>query len=222
MLLMDYNNRMKNHRLHRSLCLIIGLFALLIGTGGCAASPDTSPVIRSIEAPKEVMPLFNAPLYCNASGGSSLVYTWTTTGGVIQGSGVNVIWISPKELGEYTVTVSVKDDKGNVAQQSARITVVGSLAEELAVVSMECPDCPNKIEASKWKNYLIRCSVNVLDWTKLTYDWTATIGKIEGQGREANWQTFGQYGNSLIKVVVSDPKGKRAEGFLAVNISCCH
>ncbi len=213
---------MRVYKLYITLCVTAVLLVLNTSGGGCAPDGDKAPVIRSIEVPKEVMPLFNTPLYCNAFAAGILTYAWSATGGVIQGSGTDVIWISPKELGEYTITVVVKDEKGNTAQESARITVVGTLAEELAVVSMECLDCPNKIEASKWKNYLIRCTVNVVDWTKLTYAWTATIGKIDGQGREANWQTFGQYGNSLIKVIVSDPNGKKAEGFLAVNISCCH
>jgi len=213
---------MKKFRLYSSLFLVVGLFLTAVFAGSCAPPSDQVLVIRSIEAPQEVMPQFNASLYCNASIGLDGVYSWSATGGTIQGSGAQVIWISPKEIGEYTITVIVKDGKGNAAQESARINVVGTLAEELAVVSMECVDCPNRIEASKWKNYLIRCTVNVTDWTKLTFDWTASIGKIEGQGKEATWQTFGQYGNSLIKVVVSDPEGRKAEGFLAVNISCCH
>ncbi len=214
---------MKMYRLCIVILTIVVLFLMSVAGGGCVPATDKAPVIRSLEVPREVMPLFNAPLYCNASSGSSILsYTWSATGGVIQGNGANVIWISPKDLGEYTIMVVIKDGKGNTAQESARITVVGDLASELSVVSMECADCTNAIEASKWKNYLIRCTVNVLDWTKLTYAWTATIGKIEGQGREANWQTYGQYGNSLIKVVVSDTDGKKAEGFLAINISCCH
>jgi hypothetical protein len=203
---------------------IVALFVLSVPVTACVPATDKAPVIRSIEAPKQVMPLYNAQLFCDASdpNSSSFIYHWSASGGQIQGNGANIIWISPKELGEYTIKVIVADGKGNTAQESVRISVVGNMESGLAVVSMECSDCANAIEASKWRQYLIRCTVNTQDWTTLTYSWTATIGKIEGQGREAAWQTYGQSGNALIKVVVSDAKGNKAEGFLAVNISCCH
>jgi hypothetical protein len=214
---------MKRHLLYVFSGIMAVLFVLCGAMTACAPAGNTLPVIRALEAPERVMPQFNIPLICNAASyGGTLTYTWTASAGVIQGSGDNVIWITPEKLGVYMVTVEVKDENGNTAKQSKKIEVVGYIEEELAVVSVECVDCQNKTDASKWRSYLVRCNVNVMDWTKLTFDWTSTIGKIEGRGKEATWQTFGQYGNSLIKVVASDPDGKSAEGYLAVNISCCH
>ena len=47
--------------------------------------------------------------------GDKLTYTWEVTGGKIEGTGPNVVWITPIELNEkeHTVTIYVTDIAGN-------------------------------------------------------------------------------------------------------------
>ena len=44
--------------------------------------------------------------------GDELSYTWSATGGKVQGGGRAVGWIAPGQAGNYTVTVNVTDGKG--------------------------------------------------------------------------------------------------------------
>ena len=56
---------------------------------------------------------------------------------------------------------------------------------------------------------------------ELRYQWSATIGKIDGKGRFATWQAFDQYGYAVITVKVKDAIGNETESYLAINIACC-
>jgi hypothetical protein len=52
-----------------------------------------------------------------------LAYRWQATGGEIEGEGASVRWNSPGEAGTYTITVSVTDGMGGVAEHSLDIEV---------------------------------------------------------------------------------------------------
>jgi hypothetical protein len=64
---------------------------------------------------------FSALVECNVEGGdgSTLTYTWNSTGGKLQGKGLaegtagKVAWIAPGGAGDYKLDVTVRDAKGN-------------------------------------------------------------------------------------------------------------
>jgi hypothetical protein len=56
--------------------------------------------------------------------GDNLSFLWRATGGKITGKGNSVSWTSPGVNGDYTVTVTVTDGRGDTAEASIVFTVV--------------------------------------------------------------------------------------------------
>ena len=90
--------------------------------------PDTPPVIVNLKA-EDTGCRRNAPVMFDCIAydhdGDELTYQWTATGGEIKGEGPFVSWVAPDELGTYTITVQVSDDKGGEAEESLDIEVEG-------------------------------------------------------------------------------------------------
>ena len=219
---------------YRSQWAILTILAVtMIHGGACTTYPvrpqpselkNTAPVIHILKAPKQVAPSSISQISCVATSENDddLVYQWSATGGQIQGEADSIVWIAPDTTGDCTITVTVSDGEGNNTTSAAHIIVTLRPNRAPVVDSMTCLNCSNGIEASRWSQYQIRCDASDLDGDKLNYMWLATIGKIEGDGPYATWLTLGQYGNALITVIVTDDKGNETEGYLAINISCCH
>jgi len=185
---------------------------------------STAPVIHDLKAPKQVAPSSSSQISCVATSENddALSYEWSATGGQIQGEADSIVWIAPDTTGDCTITVTVSDGEGNNTTSAAHIIVTLRPNRAPVVASMTCLNCSNGIEASRWKTYYIVCDASDPEGDELNYSWLATIGKIEGEEDRVVFHTFGEYGNALITVVVTDDKGNEAEGYLAINISCCH
>ena len=220
------------HQPRWAIVLAILATAVILG-GACTTStvpPSSSernaPVIRYLTAQQQVAPSSSSQILCVATGKDDdvLSYKWSATKGQIQGEGGNAVWIAPGTTGDYTVTVVVSDRKGNNTTSSVNITVTLNPNCPPVVSSMECLDCSNGIEASRGDQYTIKCYASDPEGGKLNYTWRATIGKIEDEfdGTYVIFHTLGEDGNALITVIVTDEEGNETEGYLAINISCCH
>jgi hypothetical protein len=215
------------------ICIIV-----FMGMSACSASfsnnsqstaDNQSPVIRyltaqDMTAQKEVAPSSQLEIQCVATDDDddTLNYQWSVTGGEIEGEGDRIVWTSPDTTGEQTITVEVTNSTGGRATRSVTIMVTDSPAHSPIITSVTCIGCTNGIEASRWETYELRCDASDDGGGNLRYTWFATTGKIEGNGPNATWITMGQYGNALITVIVTNKDGNETEGYLAVNISCCH
>jgi len=221
----------------------IGLTLLVISTtinSACEVSTGPSqlpeqqnspPVVHYLTAhnltvQKQVAPLSGITVRCVATDDDEdrLSYKWSATGGEIQikGEAEDILWIAPDTTGNHTITVEVSDGKGGKATSWINLLVTNEPPRYPVINSMTCIGCSNGIEASRWKTYEIRCDASDPNGDELRYTWIATMGKISGNGPIATWQTTGQYGNALITVMVTDEEGNKVEGYLAINIDCCH
>jgi hypothetical protein len=216
--------------------LLACLLALIIIHSGCQTSTappqyqepqqepqNEAPVILYLRAQKQIAPLETSQVRCFTAESNDymLNYEWSATGGQIQGKGDIVAWTAPDATGEYTITVVVSNSKGSKATSSVTILVTKEPNRSPIVHSVTCQDCVNGIIASKWKTYSIQCDASDPEGDNLTYQWSATIGKITGDGPLVTWQTFDQSGHDVIRVKVTDDKGNEAEGNLAIDIHCC-
>ncbi len=87
---------------------------------------NTPPVIASLTPSATSMaPGESCTVNCVASDadGDTLTYEWSTSDGLISGTGSSVTWTAPATEGTYTVTVDVLDGKGGTASESCNITV---------------------------------------------------------------------------------------------------
>ncbi len=218
-----------------ALCLLLIASALCLSCTAHAQTPsptqadNTSPVIRYLTAneltsAKQVKPSAGLEIICTATDidNDTLYYSWSASGGKIEGQGERILWVSPEDEGSYTVEVIVDDGRGGSISKAIDLTVTAEPSTPPVVTGMYCIDCVNAMEASRWSTYEIKCDASDPENGELHYLWFATTGKIEGNGPTATWITKGQYGNALITVIVTDADGNETEGYLAINISCCH
>jgi len=102
--------------MNKKRCLVIVAVAVLLLASSCAAS-----LITILEAePNWTAPLDSLQVTCIASDpdGSELSYEWSTTEGNITGTGPEVIWTAPEEVGMYDITVVVSDSQGRKDTES--------------------------------------------------------------------------------------------------------
>jgi len=214
--------------------LAIMIIAAVLGSACNAPGTTEQPseeqnsglVIRYLTAPERMQPSEVASILCIATdeSNSDLSYEWSATGGEIeiQNEPAEIIWTAPDNTGNYTVTVVITNIEGVKATKSVDIVVTSEASRPPVVISMTCQNCKNVIEASRFSEYVIKCDASSPDDRALSYTWFATTGKITGNGAYANWFTGGLHGNTLITVIVTDDKGNKTEGYLAINVNCCH
>ena len=229
---------MKFFRFYFALKVTIALpvvMAAVLFNSACAAPPSTAKqisesqsnglIIRYLMAPPQVKPLRGAEVWCVATDAnrSELKYGWSATGGEIQNREESnvILWIAPKKMGDYTITVVVTNAKGAKVTKSATVTATDEPAQHPIVYTLTCDDCKNGIEASRFNEYKLRCVAIDPNGDDLYFTWFATLGKIKENGAYATWTLGSQFGNALITVIVTDSKGNEVEGYISVNVSCC-
>jgi outer membrane protein OmpA-like peptidoglycan-associated protein len=140
-----------------------------------------------------------------------LTYSWSATGGKIEGEGVKVNWIAPLPgIGTYKVTCMVDDGKGGTASDSASIKVI---AKKFAFVDVY-------FEFDKY---------DLTEAAKVALDKAAEILKkypnlkveIEGHccyiGTEAYNMALGEHRAQAIKNYLVEVKGITAERLTTVS-----
>jgi len=136
--------------------------------------------------------------------GDSLVYRWTTTGGRVVGEGANTSFdatgLAP---GEYTVTVEVDDGCGGAAYDSKTLRVTACPPQTI------CFDANLKVSADKSMadaGEKIALSTDGVtggrNYGAVTYQWTASAGRITGTGTKVTLDTTGVTPGSTIEVTL--------------------
>ncbi len=152
------------------------------------------PAITSLEAEAEwTAPLGSLLVTCNASSpdGEELSYEWSVSGGNIAGTGSQVVWTAPEEVGVYDITVVVEDSQGRT--DTASIALIASngpppVIEDLHVTAIGHPYLKKTTAGYKVVanyNYAIDCIASGNG--TLSYNWTCTDGNISGTGSNITW-----------------------------------
>ncbi len=117
--------------------------AAMITGASCQPLDNYPPVIDGLGAEAEwVPPSDSLQVTCNASDrdGDELIYDWSASGGDITGTGREVTWTAPGEIGVCDITVMVDDGQGgNVTGSLTLIAANGTLPiiESLNVTARE-------------------------------------------------------------------------------------
>jgi outer membrane protein OmpA-like peptidoglycan-associated protein len=144
-----------------------------------------------------------------------LTYTWSSSGGRVDGSGPQVRWLSAGTTpGNYTVTLHVDDGRGGAASCSTAIRVEPK------------PNRPPTITCSADRNSVfagerahITCNASDPDGDPLTYAWRANAGKITASGPAGDFDTTGlSPANYAITTRVEDGRGGAAEASTGVEV----
>jgi len=138
----------------------------------------------------------------------SLTYSYTATGGTVEGTGPEARWNSAGvAVGSYTVNVKVDDGKGGSASCAADIKVEEKPNHPpTASLSIErSPIFPSEKTG-------VTCNGSDPDNDPLTYSYTTTGGKITGSGSNVQFDPAGlQPGSYSVKCTVNDGRGGTAD-----------
>ncbi|MGA8849604.1 MAG: Ig-like domain-containing protein [Dehalococcoidia bacterium] len=162
------------------------------------------PAITSLAAePERVFLLGSCQIVCNATdrNGDKLSYNWLASGGAITGEGATVTWTAPNSSGSYNVTVTVTDGRGG--EDTDEITII--------VGTNKPPTINSLVANADWTtpsgSLQVTCNASDPDGDNLSYEWTATGGKISDTGAVVNWTAPQAVGTYNITVVVKDGYG---------------
>jgi len=187
------------------------------------------PEINSLTADAVwTLPSGSLQVICTASDpdGDELSYEWVTDGGNITGTGTEVVWTAPAEVGIYYVTVSVTDDHGSSATDSLSISVATEqppIIEELVVTAEHCylKTYSWGYKVGKEQEYQIECTTEDTG-VELSYNWSCEDGTISGGGSVITWTAPDEYlENTTVTVVVSDITVNMVRKSVALNVVSC-
>jgi hypothetical protein len=182
---------------------------LLFRFGGAAPPPPNRPPVASCSAtPASVYAGSGDAVEVRADASDPdndpLTYTWTATGGTVDGAGAQVRWSSTGlAVGSYTVTVRVDDGRGGVTSCSADAHVEPRPNRPPV---MSCSADPSS--AHPGDRIKITATASDPDNDPLTFTWKANGGQVVGPGSDVQVDTTGvTAGNYTVTGRVDDGRG---------------
>jgi outer membrane protein OmpA-like peptidoglycan-associated protein len=136
-----------------------------------------------------------------------LSYTWTATGGTVDGTGSQVRWNpAGAALGAYTVTARVSDGRGGTTSCMAEVRVD---PRPNRPPTMNCSVSPSSVKPGGRAH--ITAAANDPDSDPLTFSWDTSGGQVAGSGSEVDLDTTGLAPSSYtVTGHVSDGRGGTA------------
>ena len=198
------------------------------------------PEINSVIADAVwTLPSGSIQVTCDAEDpdGDELNYEWSTTVGNISGTGPEVTWTAPQEVGIYHVTVVVKDGHGEEDTRSVTISVATGTPptiEDLIVTAKEpkylkegaTGDYDYKV--GRTKEYDIECIVSDTSGG-VSYNWSCEDGEISEISEDDSmitWVAPDYYVQATqVTVIVSDVADNMVSDsivFYVVSCTYCH
>jgi len=199
--------------MNKKRCLVITVVLVLFLASSCTG--NRRPIISSLTVEAEwIAPLGSLQVTCNASDpdGDELSYNWSASGGHITGTGPEVTWTAPEEIGGYNITIVVDDGQGgNDTGSLILIAANGAMPiiETLIVTAQE----PKYLKEYSWgykvgkeKKYDIEC-VALNTSGELVYQWLCDGGEISGEGSMITWTAPNTACDVIVTVIVFDVAG---------------
>jgi hypothetical protein len=195
------------------------------------AAENQKPVINYITAQQQVSPSSSSRLTCVASDADSdlLIYAWSANSGKIAGEGDTVTWIAPDAAGTYTIGVTVTDGKGGQARDSVNIVVnikpnhaplITLIVREKGLPPITVNQTTGPIKAKRWSTTEIECKAEDVDGDPVTFKWSATEGKIDGDGPIVQYIAT-TAGDFAVTVTAIDIKGAMTKATVYIHVPCC-
>lgn len=205
-------------------CLVIIAIAVLLLASSCTLPPTITSL--QAEAPGWTAPLGSLHVTCNASDpqGSGLSYRWSASGGNISGTGPEVIWTAPGEVGMYDITVVVVNN-GRLGDIKSIVLIASNgpppTIENMTVTAIGNPylkETTAGYKVAKTSEYIIAC--NASGNGTLSYNWTCTGGNISEGGSNITWTAPDTEGDVTVTVKVFDDAGNWVKNSIVLTVAC--
>ena len=190
--------------------------------------PNNAPVINSLVASADwTLPSGSLDVTCDASDADAdeLSYVWSTNGGSITGTGCEVVWTAPGQVGTFAITVIATDTFGG-SDTKTLVTVVALeeplTIEDLLVTADHCylKEYSWGYKVGKRKEYYIECIVADTS-IELVYDWFCGNGNITGEGSIITWTAPPTSELVTVSVTVSDKDGRTTSEYVILGVVSC-
>jgi len=212
-----------------AIMLIVAAAALLLSS---SCTGNRQPIINSLEAEADwALPSASLQVTCNASDrdGDELSYNWSASGGNITGTGPEVTWTAPGEIGVCDITVVVDDGQGS--NDTGSLTLIAAngtlpIIENLIVTAREpkyLKETSYGYKVGKGKEYDIECIASNTSG-ELVYEWLCDGGEISGEGSMITWTAPNTACDVTVTVIVFDVAGymdNESIVFTVVSCSSC-
>ncbi len=145
----------------------------------------------------------------------TLTYTWSATGGTIEGNGPEVRW-NPAGLapGTYTITGKVDDGRGGTATSSADVVIE---ARPNRPPTVTCAASPRTVTPGQ--KVTVTATGSDPDNDPLTYSFDASKGSVSGTGSTGTFDSTGLApGRYTVICHVSDGRGGTADSKAEVEV----
>jgi outer membrane protein OmpA-like peptidoglycan-associated protein len=182
-------------------------------------APKRPPTATCSANPASVYAGSNDPVAVHVSASSPdnlpLTYAYSASGGTVDGNGPDARWNSSGvDRGTYTVSVKVDDGKGGTASCAADIKVEEK-PHHPPTVSVSAN--PARIKAGE--RSAISCNGASPDNLPLTYNYSASGGRVTGNGPQAEFDSTGvPPGTYSVKCEVTDSRGDNAAGSTDIDV----
>lgn len=200
-----------------------------------ALRPNSNPTIETISYAQDSMAVADNEIVCYASDpdGDNLIYAWSADSGQITPTGPNALWISPGVMGNYMVSVTVKDGKGGEIAQSVSIRVLNNADGTTAMpitLNMRMPTADIVSENATVKvgtMTKVTCALENAAGKKISYAWAATGGKMKGKGLEDGtcasvyWTAPPEVRIYDLSITARDADGNETQGKVSFDVFCC-
>ena len=176
-------------------------------TASCSATP--AAVIEGSNDPSAIHVTAASPASL------PLTYTYTATGGTVEGTGPDGRWSSNGlAVGTYTVTAKVDDGKGGTASCTADIAVQERPHHPPTI---SCSANPSTIQPGEKST--ITSTASSPDNLDLTYTYSAAQGQVSGDGPTASFDSTGlSSGSYKVNCTATDTRGDKADGQATVDV----
>ncbi len=187
------------------------------------------PTITSLIADVDwLTPSGSCRIECNAEDpdGDELSYEWSVKRGDISGTGSAVTWTAPDRVGLCDIAVVVTDGYGGQSTRLLTISVVSSPPPviERLIVTPEEPKYLKEYEGGykilRNRHCTIECVVEDAS-DDLVYEWSASEGKILGEGPVITWIAPDERGKVTVTAIVSDSSGSVATKSIVFGVETC-
>ncbi len=208
-----------------------------------------APIITAVRPERfELDPGGSVAIACSASdlSGGALTYQWLATSGTLTDNETDTAkWTAPQELGLYTVTVVVSDERGNQSRKSVNLRV-GSAEQPPAdripagpfwiedMIAERDPSGRSAISppvlGQSWetseRSVFVGSPIRITcvmggSAQGLNYEWSCDVGKIDGSGESVVWVAPRDACKAHVTVRVRNGSDTVEEATISFRVSTC-